>query len=84
MPKVLAKLSEIFRLFPEQFPFPQKPLVKILNILGFPIFSFLSKFWKLQILNIVENFRKIQSLGRNFRETFPEILTKVSVPQHYW
>jgi len=41
--------------------------------------QFLPKCWKLW-----QNFRKIQSfLGRNFRKTFAEILTKLSVPQHY-
>jgi len=30
------------------------------------------------MLNIAANFRNIQSLGGNFLETFPEILTKFS------
>jgi len=40
LPKVLAKLSGIFRLLPEQFSAPQKKLLKNTNTMLYDIFIF--------------------------------------------
>jgi len=73
LPKVLAKLSAIFRLLPELFPCPPKQLVEKLHLLS-AIFIFFQNFEITifaEILNIAAKFQKYLVCRAKFRETFP-------------
>jgi len=79
---MLAKLLPYFASSQSKFPTPQKISSKITHTMLSNIFIFVKKF-KLQsfteIMNIVAKFWK-DSIFR--AETFAEILTKLSGPQH--
>jgi len=60
LPKVLAKLSSIFRFLSELFPWPPKKWVEKLHILCSLIFLFLSKFWNHNFGQIFEYCCKIR------------------------